>query len=85
MYHSELVFMLTHIITHTLLCMRLRLRSEVTLTLHSYPVGPAGRVKGVGSADEQRVVALLQQDLDEIMALVLERDEELENHIISAE
>ncbi len=53
-------------------------RSEVTLTLHSYPVGPAGRVKGVGSADEQRVVALLQQDLDEIMALVLERDEEWE-------
>ncbi len=88
MYHSELIFMLTHIITHYTLMYEAEVkgqRSEVTLTLHSYPVGPAGRVKGVGSADEQRVVALLQQDLDEIMALVLERDEEWENHIISAE
>ncbi len=64
-------------------CLTLDLKSEVTLTPHSYPVGPTGRVKGVGSADEQRVVALLQQDLDEIMALVLKRDEKWENHILS--
>lgn len=51
------------------------LRSEVTVTPESHLVGSTGWVECICSTHEQRVVALLQENLDEIVAFVLEREE----------
>lgn len=40
---------------------------------HPYLVGSAGGVESICSANKQRVVVLLQQHLDEIVTLVLQK------------
>lgn len=51
----------------------MRFRQSFVCSSLIYLVGPTGGVESICPTDKQRVLVLLQQDLDEIVTLVLPR------------